>query len=80
MEPKFDCDQSPVTIEISVEEHEYLMDILCNVADCYNFVLSSEDIMHLPEDSEAVKRYKMLRSLRDQVNRLWTHRFIHNCD
>jgi hypothetical protein len=73
-------DQSPINVEFSVEEHEYLMDILCNVADCYNFVLSSDDITRLPIDSETLRKYNIMRNLRSKFNHLWTQRFIDNRD
>lgn len=69
-------DQSSINVKFSVEEHEYLMDILCNVADCYNFVLSLDDITHLPIDSETVRKYNIMRNLRTKFNHLWTLRFI----
>lgn len=73
-------DQSPINVEFSVEEHEYLMNILCNVADCYNFVLPSGDITRLPIDSETVRKYNIMRNLRRKFNHLWTQRFIDNMD
>lgn len=71
-------DQSPINVEFSVEEHEYLMDILCNVADCYNFVLSIDDLIRLPIDSETIRKYNIMRNLRSKFNHLWTQRFIGN--
>jgi hypothetical protein len=67
------CDQQPVTVEFTFEEHDLLNDILCHASD--GMYVACPNYHELPEDSEFVQRFKMLEQLRHKSNQLWAQRF-----
>lgn len=67
------CDQKPVTIEFTFEEHDLLRELIVRAFD--QFDLAVPDICELPEDCETVKRYVMLNDIRERVCDLWGDRF-----
>jgi hypothetical protein len=71
---EFTHDQSPVKMEFTYEEHDFLNSILNHTQECYDFAVDY-DYRDLPEDSEILKRYKMLESLRNRSRELWCGRF-----
>ena len=66
-------DQTPITMEFSVEEHDLLNSILCHAIDGMDLAIPC--IYDLPEDSEIRQRYKMLERMKDQSCQLWSNRF-----
>jgi len=68
------CDQKPVTMNFSFEEHELINDILNHALDAYDFTGYSE-IYDLPDDSPTKQKYNMILELRERSNSLWMHRF-----
>tara|TARA_R110000868_G_scaffold409828_1_gene696177 strand:- start:4277 stop:4507 length:231 start_codon:yes stop_codon:yes gene_type:complete len=69
------CDQTPIKMEFTYEEHDLLNSILNHAQESYHFVSEYCDIHDLPEDSEIPKRYKMLESLRERSWELWSGRY-----
>lgn len=67
------CDQQPVTIEFSFEEHSFLNDILCHVSD--ELYLACPNLHEMPEDSEILQRFRMLEQMRGKSHTLWSQRF-----
>jgi len=68
------CDQQPVTMEFTFEEHDLLNSILNHAMEAYDFV-AYLGIYDLPEDSEIRQRYMMLDNLKNQSYSLWAQRF-----
>jgi len=66
-------DQSPVTLELTYEEHDFLNDILCHASD--GMYVACPSFQELPEDSEFRQRFKMLEDIRHKSNQLWKQRF-----
>jgi hypothetical protein len=71
-EPNY-YDQKPVTIELTVEEHELLKNTIIHAMDSVD--LLGICLYDLPEDSEIRKRYEALESLSDRIRVLWSNRF-----
>jgi len=69
---EFTHDQSPVKMEITYEEHDFLNSILNHAQESFDLV---DAYRELPEDSEVRKRYKMLKTLRDRSYELWSERY-----
>lgn len=67
------CDQQPVTMEFTFEEHDLLNDILCHASD--GMYVACPSYHELPEDSEFVQRFKMLEEMRNRSYDLWKTRF-----
>ncbi len=67
------CDQTPVTMEFSFEEHDLLNDILVHSLD--GMYLAIPSLHELPEDSEILQRYETLERLRQFSYALWAKRF-----
>jgi hypothetical protein len=67
------CDQNPVTMEFSFEEHDLLISILCHALDASDLVIPC--IYDFPEDSEVRQRYEMLNKMKEQSCDLWSKRF-----
>lgn len=67
------CDQQPVTMEFSFEEHDLLNSILCHAVDGMDLAIPC--IYDLPEDSEIRQRYEMLDSMKNHSYSLWSTRF-----
>lgn len=67
------CDQQPVTMEFTFEEHDFLNDILCHASD--GMYVACPSYHELPEDSEFRQRFKMLEQMRHKSNQLWKNRF-----
>ncbi len=67
------CDQTPVTMEFSFEEHDLLNSILVHATDGMDLAIPS--IYDLPEDSEIRQRYETLERLRQFSFALWAKRF-----
>jgi hypothetical protein len=68
------CDQKPVTIEFSFEEHSLFNDVLNHFLDIYDFVGYGE-IYDLSDDSEIKKKYNMVMNMKERSHQLWAHRF-----
>lgn len=69
-----EIDESPVTIEYTMDEHELLNDILNLEMDAMDVVLCGE-LHSLPKDSQIRIRYELLRSMRERSAQLWSNRF-----
>lgn len=69
-----EIDESPVTIEYTMDEHELLNDILNLEMDAMDVVLCGE-LHNLPKDSQIRIRYELLRSMRERSAQLWSNRF-----
>ena len=67
------CDQTPVTMEFSFEEHDLLNDILCHAFD--GMYIACPNFYELPEDSEIRQRYEMLEHMKNHSYSLWAQRF-----
>ena len=67
------CDQTPVKMEFTYDEHDLLNSILVHALDGMDLAIPC--IYDLPEDSEIRKRYKMLQSLRERSWELWSGRY-----
>jgi hypothetical protein len=67
------CDQTPVTMEFSFEEHDLLNNILVHSLD--GMYLAIPSLYELPEDSEIRQRYETLERLRQFSYALWAKRF-----
>ena len=68
------CDQTPVKMEFTYEEHDLLNSILNHAQDSFDLV-AYHGIHDLPEDSEIRKRHKMLETLRNRSWELWSGRY-----
>jgi hypothetical protein len=68
------CDQKPITMEFSFEEHDVINIILNHALDAYDFTGYNE-IFDLPDDSPIKKKYNMILELRERSHSLWMHRF-----
>lgn len=67
------CDQQPVTMKFTFEEHDLLNSILCHASDGMDLAIPY--IYDLPEDSVILQRYKMLEEMRNRSYDLWKTRF-----
>lgn len=67
------CDQKPVTMEFTYEEHDLLNSILCHAADAMDLAIPC--IYDLPENSEIRQRYDMLEHIKNRSYDLWKTRF-----
>jgi hypothetical protein len=67
------CDQQPVAIEFTFEEHDFLNDILCHASD--GMYVACPNYYDLPEESEFRQRFKMLEEMRHKSNQLWKNRY-----
>ena len=69
-------DQTPVTLEFTIEEHDLLNSIFCHAMDAMD--MSIPCIYDLASDSEIRQRYEMLDNMKDRSYDLWTNRFTKN--
>lgn len=67
------CNQKPVAIEFTFEEHELVKNIIIHAMDSVDIL--GICVYDLPEDSEIRKRYDALESLSDRILVLWSNRF-----
>jgi CRISPR/Cas system-associated endonuclease/helicase Cas3 len=67
------CDQQPVTMEFTFEEHDLLNSILCHASDSMDLAIPC--VFDLSEDSEIRQRYEMLSRMRTYSYSLWATRF-----
>ncbi len=68
------CDQKPVTMEFTFQEHDLLNDVLNHAIEVYDFAAFYE-VGELPEDSQIRIRYEMLTKLKNHSFQLWKDRF-----
>jgi hypothetical protein len=73
MEETSHYDESPITMEFTVEEHDLLNSILCHAIDGMDLAIPC--IYDLPEDSEIRQRYDMLEHMKNNSYKLWSQRF-----
>ena len=73
MEETSHYNESPITMEFTVEEHDLLNSILCHAIDGMDLAIPC--IYDLPEDSEIRQRYQMLDKIRQRSYDLWSQRF-----
>jgi hypothetical protein len=66
-------DESPITMEFTVEEHDLLNSILVHALDGMDLAIPC--IYDLSEDSEILQRYQMLDKMRQRSYDLWAKRF-----
>jgi hypothetical protein len=66
-------DQTPITMEFNVDEHDLLNSILCHALDGMDLAIPC--IYDLPEDSEIRQRYEMLEHIKNHSYSLWSQRF-----
>jgi len=69
-----EIDESPVSMEFTLEEHEFLNDILNLEMDAMDILLHGE-VHSLPMDSPIRVRYELLNSMRKRSHELWSNRF-----
>jgi hypothetical protein len=70
------CDQKPITIEFTFEEHDLFNDILNHAIEAIDFALGSSMLeFDYLEDSEIRKRYEMLENMKNYSCSLWAQRF-----
>lgn len=72
------CDQQPVTMEFTFEEHDLLNDILNHAIETIDFAIGSTlifDAYELDPESEIRKRYEMLEGMKKRSYELWSQRF-----
>ena len=67
------CDQQPVTMEFTFEEHDLLNSILCHAIDGMDLAIPC--IYDLPENSEIRQRYELLEHMKNHSYSLWATRF-----
>jgi hypothetical protein len=67
------CDQQPVMMEFTFEEHDLLNSILCHAVDGMDLAIPC--IYDLSEDSEIRQRYEMLEHMKNHSYSLWSTRF-----
>ena len=68
------CDQKPVTMQFSFEEHDFYNEILTHAISSYDF-MGFYEIDTLPGDSEIKRKYNMLMEMRERSHKLWVDRF-----
>jgi len=66
-------DMTPVTMEFTADEHDLLNSILVHALDGMDLAILC--IYELPEDSDILRRYKMLDSMKNRSYDLWANRF-----
>jgi hypothetical protein len=66
-------DMTPITMEFTADEHDLLNSILNHALDGMDLAILC--IYELPEDSDILRRYKMLDSMRNRSYDLWAKRF-----
>ena len=67
------CNQQPVTMEFTYEEHDLLNFILNHAIDGMDLAIPC--VYDLPEDSEIRQRYDMLEHMKNLSYSLWATRF-----
>jgi hypothetical protein len=67
------CDQQPVTMEFTYEEHDLLNSILNHAIDGMDLAIPC--IYDFDEDSEIRQRYEMLEHMKNHSYSLWAQRF-----
>ena len=67
------CDQTPVKMEFTYDEHDLLNSILVHALDGMDLAIPC--IYDLPENSEIRQRYDMLETLRNRSWELWSGRY-----
>lgn len=72
-----EIDESPVTIEYTMEEHELLNSIMVAALDSIDTIAYGE-IYDLPKDSPIRIRYELLNSMRQRSLELWSQRWDNN--
>lgn len=68
------CDQKPITLSFSFEEHDLLNDILNHAIESFDFVAFLDE-GELPEDGQIIKRKRMLENMKNNSFQLWKERF-----
>lgn len=68
------CDQKPIAMHFSFQEHDLLNQILNHAIDAYD-LMGFYEVDMLPDDSEIKKRYDMLMDIKQRSHELWMHRF-----
>lgn len=68
------CDQKPITLSFSFEEHDLLNDILNHAIESFDFVAFFDE-GELPEDGQIIKRKRMLENMKNNSFQLWKERF-----
>jgi hypothetical protein len=66
-------DMTPVTMEFTADEHDLLNSILVHALDGMDLAILC--IYDLPEDSDILRRYKMLDNMKNRSYDLWANRF-----
>lgn len=71
------CDQKPVTMEFTFEEHEILNDMILHAIGSYDFATQGlhDMLVDVPMTSEIFTRYQLLTSLKERSFFLWKNRF-----
>lgn len=67
------CDQQPVTMEFTYEEHDLLNSILCHAVDGMDLAIPC--VYDLYENSEVRQRYELLEQMKNYSYSLWAQRF-----
>ncbi len=67
------CDQQPVRMEFTFEEHDLLNSILNHAID--GMYLAIPCIYDFPKDSEIRQRYEMIDEMKEKSYKLWSQRF-----
>jgi hypothetical protein len=67
------CNQQPVAMEFTFEEHDLLNSILVHALDGMDLAIPC--IYDFPEDSEIRQRYMMLDEMKNRSYSIWSQRF-----
>jgi len=71
--------QDSILIDLDVEEHEMIMDLIRTHIDMMDMMVGGElSFYNLPPDNVMRKRYMKLNDLFQEVVTLWTKRFDDN--
>ncbi len=69
------CNQQPVTMEFTFEEHDLLNNVLNQALDTIDFTLGNSSIYDFDKESEIRQRYMMLDEMKNRSYSIWSQRF-----
>lgn len=68
------CNQNPIIMNFTFEEHDLLNDILNHAIESFDFVAFLNE-GELPEYGQIMKRKRMLENIKNRSFQLWKTRF-----
>ncbi len=72
---KSSCNQEPISMEFTFEEHDILNDILRHAIDSMDVALGYSLIDDYDETSGIRQRYEVLQKMKDRSLNFWVNRF-----